>query len=375
MLFPGSSRPRTRRRPLAALDRRHLVEAACSRIAAVEARCCRALGALCARGSDVASGEGWAGDVAALACRGRVGDAPATQKVLSGEHAGALHWRPPSSLQEAWRESVKEALAASPSPLRNSLMKTSDASTAVANAVAASRRDASLLPLALLAASSGASPDIADAASRGSADARRRVDTPGVRDDGRPAQARRLAGRLPEVARDEDGRPASRVAPESAESISARYSFDAGDVAFLDDQGALAVDLEAIAPLIEGDALKKLFGEARRVFPLAPAPLLRVVAHTSETATGDLRKVPYGARLAVCTETTALTLSEDGAPAWAPARIDDVANAAQKTPYRRTRPSLLAHQMVRWRSRTRGAGSTLQNSRNLWCAWGGAILL
>ena len=54
-----------------------------------------------------------------------------------------------------------------------------------------------------------------------------------------------------------------------------------------------------------------------------------MVAHTSETATGDLRKVPYGARLAVCTETTALTLSEDGAPAWAPARIDDVSRAAQ----------------------------------------------
>ena len=95
---------------LAALDRRHLVEAACGRIASIEARCCRALGALCTRGSDVASGEGWAFDVAALACRGRVGDAPATQKVLSGEHAGALHWRPPSSLQEAWRDSVTEAI-------------------------------------------------------------------------------------------------------------------------------------------------------------------------------------------------------------------------------------------------------------------------
>ena len=51
------------------------------------------------------------------------------------------------------------------------------------------------------------------------------------------------------------------MASKGAESIVARYSFDAGDVAFLDDQGALAVDLEAIAPLIEGETLKKLFGE------------------------------------------------------------------------------------------------------------------
>ena len=140
------------RASLAALDRRHLVEAACSRIAAVEARCCRALGR-CARAvPTLTSGEGWACDVAALACRGRVGDAPATQAVLSGEHAGALHWRPPSSLQEAWRESVTEALAAPTIPAAEFVNEDKRRfNVAVANAVAASRRDASLLPLALLA--------------------------------------------------------------------------------------------------------------------------------------------------------------------------------------------------------------------------------
>ena len=44
------------------------------------------------------------------------------------------------------------------------------------------------------------------------------------------------------------------------------------------------------------------------------------------------------------------------------------------TPYRRTRPSLLVHQTVRSRSRTRGASSTPQNSRNSSCAWAAAIL-
>ena len=162
---------------------------------------------------------------------------------------------------------------------------------------------------------------------------------------------------------------ASKVASKALESIAARYSFDAGDVAFLDDQGALAVDLEAIAPLIEGETLKKLFGEARRVFPLAPAPLLRVVAHTSETATGDLRKVPYGARLAVCTETTALTLSEDGGPAWAPARIDDVA----KPPPNDALPpdaTTVTSSNGAVAPKDARAGSTPQNSRNLWCVRG-----
>ena len=82
---------------------------------------------------------------------------------------------------------------------------------------------------------------------------------------------------------------------------------------------------------------------------MAPAPLLRVVAHTSETATGDLRKVPYGARLAVCTETTALTLSEDGGPAWAPARIDDVSRAASTDTLPPDATFTVSSSAVRWR--------------------------
>ena len=71
----------------------------------------------------------------------RVGDAPATQRVLSGEHAGACTGAP-LSLQEARRESVTEALAA-PHPPPEFAHEDGRRVTAVANAVAASRRDAS----------------------------------------------------------------------------------------------------------------------------------------------------------------------------------------------------------------------------------------
>jgi len=321
---------------LAALDRRQLVEAACDRVAQVEARCCRALGALCARGAGAAAGEGWAADVTALACRGRIGDASRTRQALATDgFTGDVGWRPSPDLPEAWRAAATAVLGAEASPLRSALTKTGDPARAVAGAVQAATRDAALLPLALLAALEWSTPvdGIADALDR--EDLTRDGATLLLACSTTDAHRKRAAGlgafqRLVELATEGCGEllAAQAVAAKALESTRGRYSFDRGSVAFLDDQGALAVDLEAMASLVEGAALKRLFEEARRVFPLCPAPLLQIVAFTKETATGDLRRVPFGAKVAVCTESAALTLDEANQAVWAPARLDDVSRAA-----------------------------------------------